>query len=434
MNKHQITTIVFALLACSAGAASAQMATPSARSFGLADSYIGRARGYEAPFWNPANLGLTESPSWSIGVAGASAYLDNNALSYGQIEDLYGDYLDDAEKSALLEEIRGAKDGMLQLSADAGATALGFSIWRFAFGLGATGSTELEVTADAAELLLFGNVGEDGNGRDFDLDGSHGDGWSLSSAYLSYAQPFTIPALDYLGMKFSVGGTVKYGLAHGLFRVADEGSLLTYDPLTLNVEAELLNSTEVDAGRIFAADIGAAMEWGPWVFGLSVIDAFSDIQWKEEAFELTQISVYADFDSSTASDTTLAFEELSLADQESVTEFLNSASIPTKVRLGAAWDMSTMLTLSADYMEMIGGTLRARWERQLSVAGELRPISVLPLRLGLATDFNNLAITGGLGIYAGPAHLDFSIGRWGIGSGDGVAAALSISVWPGAGW
>lgn len=435
MNKQKITTIVFALLACSAGAASAQMATPSARSFGLADSYSARARGYEAPFWNPANLGLTESPGWSIGLAGVSAFLDNNSLSYGQIEALYGDYLDDAEKSALLAEIRGADgDGMLQLSADAGANVLGFSIWRFAFGLGATGSTKLEVSADAAELLLFGNVGEDGNGRDFDLNGSHGDGWSLSSAYLSYAQPFTIPALDYLGMKFSVGGTVKYGLAHGLFRVADEGSLLTYDPLTLNVEAEILNTTEIDAGRVFAADIGAAMEWGSWVFGLSVIDAFSDIQWNEEAFELTQYSIYADFDSSTASDTTLSFAELSLTDQESIIEFLNSANVPTKVRLGTAWDMSSMLSLSADYMEMIGGTLRARWERQLSVGGELRPISVLPLRLGLATDFNNLAITGGLGIYAGPVHLDLSVGRWGIGAGDGVAAALSISVWPGAGW
>lgn len=435
MKKHGITTIVFALLAASAGTAGAQMSTPSARSFGLADSYMARARGYESPFWNPANLGLSDRPGWSIGLAGVNAYLDNNALSYGQIEDLYGDYLDDTEKSELLAEIRNAgSDGMLQLDVDAGATVLGFSIWRFAFGVGATGSSNLEVSADAAELLLFGNVGEDGTGGDFSFDGSYGNGWSLSSVYLSYAQPFTIPALDYLGMKFSVGATVKYGMAHGLFRVSDEGSLLTYDPLALNVEAERLNSTEFDAGSVWAADFGAAMEWGAWVFGLSVIDALSSISWNEEVFELTQYSVYADFDNSDASDTTLAFNELSPADQERVTAYLSQADIPAKLRLGASWQMSQMLSLSADYMELLGGTLRARWERQLSAGAELRPVSFLPLRFGLATDFNKMAIAGGIGIYAGPVHLDLSAGRWGIGAGDGVAVAFSVSIWPGAGW
>jgi hypothetical protein len=411
------------------------MSAPSARSFGLAGSYTTRARGYESPFWNPANLGLSSRPSWSVGLVGVNAYLDNNALSYGQIESLYGDYLDPTEKSELLAEIRNTgTDGMLELDVDAGATALGFSIWRFAFGVSATGSSRAEVSSDAAELLLFGNVGEDGTGGDFSFDGSYGNGWSLSSAYLSYAQPFTIPALDYLGMKFSVGATVKYGMAHGLVRISDEGSLLTYEPLALDVEAELLNSTEFDAGNVWAADFGAAMEWGDWVFGLSAIDLFSSISWNEEVFELTQYSVHADFDSSSASDTTLAFNELSAEDQQRVRDYLSQADIPTRVRLGAGWQMSQLLSLSADYLELVGGSLRARWERQLSVGAELRPISVLPLRVGLATDFNKLAIAGGLGIYAGPAHFDLSAGRWGIGAGDGVALAVSVSIWPGAGW
>jgi hypothetical protein len=323
---------------------------------------------------------------------------------------------------------------MLELNADLGANVLGFSIWRFAFGFGGTGATNVEISADVAELVLFGNVGEDGAGRDFSIDGSHADGWSLSGGYVSYAQPFTIPALDHLGMKFSVGGTVKYGMANGLFRVSDEGSLLTANPLTLNVEAEALVSTEIDAGRVWAADLGAAMEWSSWVFGVSVANLFSDIQWNEDAFELTQYSAYQAFDSSFASDTTLAFSELSTEDQQRIRGFLENADVATKLRFAAAWYMSPLFTFSADYKELFGGSLRARWERQLSLGAELRPISVLPLRLGLATDFNNLAITGGIGIYAGPVHVDFSAGRWGIGAGDGVAASLSVSVWPGVGY
>lgn len=431
--KIKVTTIVLALLACSAGVASAQMAVPSARGAGVAGSYTARARGYESPFWNPANLGLSDRPGWSIGLASASFYVDNNSLSYGQIEDLYGEYLDNAAKSELLAEIRGTDgDGMLELSADVGASVLAFSVWRFAFGIGATGSTALEVSPDAAELILFGNLGESGLGKDFALDGSHGDGWGLSGAYLSYAQPFTIPALDYLDMKFSAGATIRYGIAHGLFRVADQGTALTYEPLVLDVDAEMLNSTEVDAGRAWAADLGAAMEWGSLVAGISLIDAFSDIQWNEEEFELTRYTAYADFDSSTATDTTLAFDQLDPADQERVSEFLDDTDIPRKLRLGAAWKMGSMLSLSADYLELLGGSLNARWERQLSAGAELRLVSALPLRVGLATDFGSLAFTGGIGLYAGPVHLDIAAGRWGIGAGDGMALALSLSVWPGA--
>ena len=56
---------------------------------GLATAYSARARGHEAPFWNPANLGLSRNPDWSVGL-NASAYFSNNALGYGQITDLYG--------------------------------------------------------------------------------------------------------------------------------------------------------------------------------------------------------------------------------------------------------------------------------------------------------------------------------------------------------
>jgi hypothetical protein len=434
MKRQRVATIVFALLACYTSTTSAQLATPSARSIGLADSYMARARGYESPFWNPANLGLSDRPSWSIGVAGVNAFLDNNALSYGQIEGLYGEYLDDAEKSELLAEIEGASDGMLKLSADANANVLGVSIWRFAFGLGGTGAGNVQVSSDAAELLLFGNVGADGTGKDFSLDGSSGNGWALSGGYLAYAHPFTIPALDYLGMKFSAGATVKYAVANGLARLADAGTMLTYDPLELSVDVEVLYSGDADAGRMWGADLGAAMEWGSLVAGISVANLFSNITWSPEDFELIQYSVYADFDGDTVTDTTLAFDELSAEDQQAIIDYLESADVPKKLRLGAVWDMSPMLSLSGDFKQLIGGTLRSRWKTQLSVGAELRPITVLPLRAGLATDFGSLAIAGGIGIYAGPVHIDFAAGRWGIGAGDGVSASLSVSVWPGAGY
>lgn len=436
MKGNRIATIALALLLVMVADAGAQSATPSARSFAMAEAFTARARGYESPFWNPANLGLPGRPDWSVGLVGASAYLNNNSLSYGQIADLYGEYIDDQTKSELLASIReDDPNKMLTLSVDASASVLGFSIWRFAFGAGTTGAGNMEVSPDAAELVLFGNVGEDGTGKDFALDGSHGQGWAITSGYVSYAHPFTIPALDYLGLKFSAGATVKYGVAHGLVHLQDTGTSIVNNPLTVSVDAEALKSTDADAGRLWAMDLGLAVDWdGLLVAGISLSNAFQSIKWDEQDFELLQVVALADFDSTTSSDTTLTFSELPAEKQGEIIAFLEDRTLPRTLRLGVVFEAIPALTVSGDYVERIGGTLRSRWERSLSAGGELRLLSALPLRVGLATDFSHFAYTGGLGIYMGPVHLDMSIGRWGVVGGDGLVAAVSFSIWPGTGY
>jgi hypothetical protein len=431
MRLYRIVTIACALLACAAREAGAQSPAPSARGLALANSYMARARGYEAPFWNPANLGLPDRPSFSIGLPGASAYVNNNSLSYGQIADLYGEYIDDATKSELLADIRqDDPDRMFELSFDVGAHAVAASIGRFAFGVGAVGGGELEVSPDALELLLFGNVGEDGSGGDFTLEGSQAQAWAMSSAFVSYAQPFTIPALDWLDTQFSVGATVRYGVAHGFVQLNDRGSLLTADPLVLDAEAEVMASTDADAGRVWSVDMGAAMDYDSLLtLGISLQNAFAGISWNEEEFELTSYTVTADFDSTSLTDTTRTFHELGAEEQQRVMDRLDEAEVPRRLRLAAVYRLSRNLSLSADYTELIGGTLRASWDRTFAVGGELRLIPALPLRAGLATDFSQLAYTGGLGIHSGPVHTDFAIGRWGVAGGDGLVTALSISIW-----
>ena len=81
--------VVAVMLASPTELVVAQLAEPSARSAALATSYLGRARGFEAPFWNPANLGLSDRPSWSFGLASVSGYVYNNSLTIGQITGLF---------------------------------------------------------------------------------------------------------------------------------------------------------------------------------------------------------------------------------------------------------------------------------------------------------------------------------------------------------
>ncbi len=210
---------------------------------------------------------------------------------------------------------------------------------------------------------------------------------------------------------------------------------MSAEPLALDVKGELIDEESADAGRVWSVDLGAAVDWGgDIVVGLSLQNALADISWREEQFKLTQYTVLADFDSTTLADTSFAFAELDPEDRLRVAEFLDETDLPRRLRLSGLLRLGPALNLSADYEEVIGDALRARWQRTVALGAELRPARVLPLRAGLATDFSQLALAGGFGLYLGPAHADLAIGRWGIVGGDGVVVAFSLSIWPGPGY
>lgn len=427
--KPHFAILLFGLLVAAPVQVHAQLATPEARSFALGGAYSARATGYEAAFWNPANLGLSTNPPWSTGLT-ASMYFSNNALDYGRVTGLYGEYLDDAEKSRLLADVREATGGdPASLSFDIGAHGVGVSFGRFAAGLAGIGAGHAEITPDALELLLFGNVGESGTGRDFDFDDTRADLWSMYGAYASWAHPFRLAALP--RASFSVGATARFGIARDLLRVTDSRSELIYEPLSLDVAIQKLQS-DGTAGRAFAADLGLAMEWGArLVVGASLVNALQSVDWDESNFEVTSYQVSADYEDISSTSTTVTWAELDPAARDRVDALLDDADLPRQLRLGSLYRAAPRWDLSADYVELVGGSLRSRWDRSLSAGAEFRPVAMLPLRAGLATSFEQFALTGGFGLHTGPLHLDFAIGRWGLGGGDGLVSALSLSFWPG---
>ncbi len=428
MRKTRIAAIIFAPLIVLPRAASTQLTAPSATSFGLAGSFAARARGYEASYWNPANLGLPGAPGWSVGIVGANATINNNSLGRGQITGLFGEFIDNETKSTLLAAIRRSGSDRLRLGGELGASALAFSIRRFGFGFSAVGVGDLQVSPDAAELILFGNVGEDGAGKDFDF-GGNGDGSVLSNVYLSYAQPFSFASLA--GMDFSVGASAKYGIAHALALVIDEGSTFTANPLVLQPDLLIISSTGLDAGRMWAFDLGAALDWSNWTFSLALQNAFTNVNWNVEDFELSLYEGRADLTAAVLTDTTIAYPDLTAEQQQQVQDRLESADPPMRLRMGALYRLGLKWTLSADYMELSGGTLREQWDRSLSLGAQATLISMLPLRAGFATDFSQVALAGGLGVNLGPVHVDLSYTSLTLAAGDGAILSLSVSVWPG---
>lgn len=431
MRHASIATFLLALFAASAAEARAQLPDPSARSAGLDFAYLARARGYEATFWNPANLALPDRPGWSVGLPGGNAFLANNSLGYGRIESLYGNFLDRQAKSRLLADIRkGDPNRPFELAAEAGANVVGLSLGPFAIAIGSSGTAVGRLSADALELLLFGNAGESGTGKDFNLQGSSGVAWWTSDVALSYGHAITIPALDWIGMKFAAGATVHYTIAHSFARIDDRGTQLTTDPLAASVGAELVNTTDAWSGSGWSVDLGTAMKWGPWSVGLAARNLLRNMAWDPNGTELTLYRASADFDSTSSVKETRPFAELAPEEQDSVRQLLQDADFPTAIRLGGSYQAARRLTLSADYEEVIGGTLRTGWDRTFALGAEVRPLGFLPLRGGVGTDFSDISYAAGLGIYGGPVHFDLSAVRAGLPGGDGLRIALSLGIWP----
>jgi hypothetical protein len=413
------------------GQAGGQWVTPSARSEALAGAYSALARGYESALWNPANLGLPGRPGWSFGLASASANLKNNALTYGQITDLYGRFLDDATKSRLLADVRSANaDGLFQLDFGVGGSVLGFSIGRFGFGLGTRAAGRGELSADALELVLFGNDGESGEGKDFSLSGSRAHAWWLSGGYVSYGQPFAVRLAGGQSIDLSVGASFKYGVMHSYLRFDDLGSSLVYEPLAVDATAELLESTHGDAGRIWGFDLGIAARWEDLVAGVALENVIADVAWDIENFDLTLYSVESDFERTITLDSTTLYGQLDPADRERLNDLFGRLDPPTRLRLGAAYPVAFNVLLAVDYFEVFGGRLKNQWGRSLAVGWEFSWLRTVPLRAGLATDFSELALTAGAGLRLGIFQADVALGRWGLARGEGVMVSLSLAFWP----
>src|SRR5690554_4975000 len=82
-------SISLAALLLAAMALPAQAQVPlSSRAFSLGGALMAGARGHEAIFINPANLGLPGTPDWSVGLAGFSAGALLEGISVDDVSDL----------------------------------------------------------------------------------------------------------------------------------------------------------------------------------------------------------------------------------------------------------------------------------------------------------------------------------------------------------
>ena len=417
------TLALFAAVAMAGGQARAQLAvTP--RALGMGGAYAAMARGQEALFQNPANLGLSGTPRWSAAVAQVAA-------GAGARGTALGDLLDLGDAGALAQPRRdqilaGVPASGVDAQVDVRVPLAAVQVDRFAVGAAWAGSLRQNVGRDLVDLVLNGYQ----SGRtDYSVGGTGGTRFSffdLSAAYARRAGPVSVGVAAHL----LVGGTLARSRL--------------FEP-EFDLEAEDLSAEyrEVHArgGRGWAVDVGVAAEPVP---GLTVSAAVTSLaagmKWPDELRTRHVVLRRATFQGDGVRD---AFDALKASEEavdpsavpatvyETAAGLYDEAYLPATLRLGAAWAPAGGRTrLAAGYQDALtSGGMGGGWARAASLGVEQR-IPFVTLRAGAATDLDGGAMLSG-GLSLGPVHLGLARTS-GTGSGGGWIASLGLATQGGA--
>jgi hypothetical protein len=398
--------------------AAALLAAPAAaqvpltpRALGMGGAYLGVARGQEAVFLNPANLGLPDGPRWSIAFPQFSVGATSAGPELTDIRDyLNYDDLEPAERDRLVARI---PPGGALLEGEFRLPLAVIQTGNFGMGVsyGTVGSHG--VSRDIVDLFLRGF---DPSRRDYTVQGTEGrraSYWDLAAAYGRSVGPVSV----------GVAGHVYLGRSLAQTRAFDpdySGVLVTR-----NISVEYVGVAS-EGGTGFGLDVGAALQPVPGLtVSAAVSNAVSTFNWDEELVGRRLVLNREDFRDTEAQELRGEYDRSRQNIGATPTDprfaavaqgLTDDARVPTTLRLGAAWSMPGGTTdLSAGFhTNLREGRLGGRWD-QLAGLGVQQKLGILRARLGASSNFDGGSLVGG-GLSLGPLNL--GLARWADGESE----------------
>ncbi len=386
-----------------------------ARSLGMAGAYSAIARGEESVYFNPANLGLSDGPSFSLSFPSFGLGLGNNSFTLSDYNRYNGSYLSDGNKRTILRKIPSAG-----LSLDSGTEIglLGLSYKNYAFFIQGSGATYITLPRDPFELILYGNE----LNRSYEIGDVDGEALAQATAGFSAAKRINLKGFN----EFSVGASLKY--LRGLYYAEvtrSGGSILTTES-SIEGEGEIVYR-HAQGGQGFGLDFGAAGSFGRgWTVGLTLFNPWGSIKWSRETeegfftFKAESLTV-----SSTNKDTLVTSDDSSYE----IGSF--RLHLPSYLKMGVSRRFRKFL-LGFDYEQGFRNTAGVSTTPRLAAGVEYNLLKWLPLRGGLAIGgregFNSAL---GLGLHLGSFQLDVSTSSRGLvftpwSKGIGLAASFGL--------
>lgn len=424
----------------------------SPRAMALGQAYTALARGPEAVFWNPANLGLKSSPrvKWELLNAGLTLVAENNSFSVQTYNDHFTDsdhFIRDEVKDDLLGDI--PSEG-LKFSLDVepmlaavipinGGVAFPMA-WGMssAIALGLAVGTEGEVPKDMFELMMFGNEFD----RQYDISDWDGSGWAIGSVNWAMAKPWIPWALMGYLDEFSVGGTLKF--MGGGYAEANRsgGAGLTAQIHRTDIEAYVV--TQFGGGMGVGLDLGVAgvAKDKKTTFSIGLLNLLDTMSWSIEARQDSGFAKASNLRVTSMLDVDNIEDVLDNDDVDGdgdidfykkLGEESFSRSLPAMLRIGVAHQPIPRLTVVGNYDQAFTSGFGITADPRLSAGVEYRLVDWFPTRAGITVGGRSSGSS--LGFAIGPFNLSHAqvqlldtalVTRGGVMPGSSKGTALSV--------
>lgn len=339
------------------------------KSIFFADSYMLRAKGIEAAYWNPANIKPEKGIDFWIPLANLGLCVNNNALDLDTYNFVVSkDVLEEADKEKILNKI----DGSLRSLVEGNVSILGFAFDNIVLSSSLHITGKLNLSERYLDLLLYGN-----SDSLYVFDKSTTDMNVLSYVDLTfgmgnYTLPFLPESVPDIRAGFSLSALVGVGNAkmdefYGYFNSSMEG---------VDLQQDISLKTGI-GGFGQKAMLGLASDVTPNLeVGFTLDNLFGKITWpltaEERNIHITANDVYvANID-----------DEFYDASTETVDIDSYSTELPLEMRLSALYTYKKA-NFSVDYLQGMKSSITNSNIGRLSLAAQVSPVKVLPLGIGV---------------------------------------------------
>jgi hypothetical protein len=382
----------------SAASLSAQLANASTAATGLGGAFTARASGYNAVYWNPANLAMPGNPGFSLTFGAVDGNAGTHPIDLKKVADA-GSTLSDAVRQQWLLDVQG--EGSQRGDLGGGVTELGLSMGSLAFQVNTKVATQTDLGPGAVEAVLFGNRGQDSTVHSIDLTNSGFAASAYSTGAVSYGM--RLPIIPLSG--FTIGATAKYTVGHGVGIAQTNSSIGTGSQIDIQFpyirpSQAAVDAKETNMGSGFGLDLGAAWRVPGFRFGVSMQNVVNTFKWDTTKLATrTAVGLFSDnqdpqFDGgSDASETAFSTAPTELRDRVMKQKF------KPVFAAGMSFDWLPKITVSADIRQQVQGGIESGPESMMSAGAEVRWIPMVPLRGGVQMMTGGFGLAGGVGLH-----------------------------------
>jgi hypothetical protein len=399
-------SLVATLASVGAVSVDAQLPNASTAAFAMGGNFTAMARGFEAVAWNPANLAMPGRPFISFGAAIAGGNVGLAPIDFTMLHKFSGRVVDSATRVAWIDKAKLA--GGQRANIDGGLTPIAFTLGPVGIQFGGSVYTNVNLSPDAWESVLFGNAGRNGGQpKTLDFTGTSVRIGAFSAAALSYAHGVPINLTNGLlsDERAAIGITAKYVMGNALVVAEEAGSTFGAGDILLRFPVILPDSNyNGTLGNGVGADLSLAWSGGPWKVGMLAENVFNAFKWD------TTVLAFAPGTGVFSSDTNgTNWDQVSYSSApKSLRDVVAAQAFKPAISVGAALKVTKSLTLTADMKTTLGGdeAIVIGPKSRFGIGAEWRVLPFLPLRAGVASVTDGWQAGAGFGVHV----LGFEIG------------------------